>query len=263
MNQRRQPRWQPCRATGPGSARTIGLRQGQPAQCKGHQPVQDHRLKEVIGADVAGLGRQEQTDRDQPDRGTRLGPDRPRQPIDTPARRAKGQNENEKQPRRQPERPRHQVEDPERAAMRVERVERPHERVGGENRRILLMQEQRQPIGLVAIEAVIAAQAQVKTQDDDIDQPSWDDRGRLAARMERPQTSMGSFPTSLASRPEASTIPDVDRECAAHGDFGQREFRGRRTPHGPQRPIAASRFRDRSRACRLFGGRATSLRNCL
>ena len=74
-------------------------------------------------------------------------------------------------PGRQPQRPRHQVEDQERAAMRIERVERTHERIVGENRRILVVQEQRQPIGLVAVEAVISAQAQVKTQDDDIDQP--------------------------------------------------------------------------------------------
>ena len=47
--------------------------EGQPAQREGHQPVQDHRLEEVIGADIAGLGRQEQPHRGQPDRGPSSG----------------------------------------------------------------------------------------------------------------------------------------------------------------------------------------------
>ncbi len=49
--------------------------------------------------------------------------------------------------------------------MRVECVKRLYKRVIRVNRRILLMQEERQSIALVAIEAVIATQAQVETQD--------------------------------------------------------------------------------------------------
>ena len=210
-----------------GPARTITCGEGQPAQREGHQPVQDHRLEEVVGADIAGLGRQEQPHRDQPDLRTRLGPDCPRQAIDTQARRAESQNENEKQPRRQPERPRHQVEDQKRTAMRIECVECPHERVVGKNRRILLVQEQRQPISLVAVEAVVAAQGQVKTQDDD--KTSHRGRSRPARGSDRaspdidgllPSEPRGvarhdEFPTRPPSVPLLATSVNVSSRCPA------------------------------------------------
>ena len=65
--------------------------------------------------------------------------------------------------------------------MRVEGVKRPHERIGGKEPRILPMQEQRQPVGLVAVEAVIAPEGQVKTKQDCVDQPSRAARPGLRA----------------------------------------------------------------------------------
>ena len=56
--------------------------------------------------------------------------------------------------------------------MRVERIERTDKRVVRIDRPVLFVQEQRQPIRLVAVEAMVSAQAQVKTEYDDVDQPS-------------------------------------------------------------------------------------------
>ena len=72
--------------------------EGQPAERKRHEAVEDHRLEEVIGSDIACLGSQEQADRGEPDGGARLGPDSPREPIEPKTRRAEGQNENDKEP---------------------------------------------------------------------------------------------------------------------------------------------------------------------
>ena len=76
------------------------LREGQPAQREGHQPVQNHRLEEVIGADIAGLGRQDQSDCDQSDVRPASG-QIARASRSTPqTRRDEGQNEDEEEPGR-------------------------------------------------------------------------------------------------------------------------------------------------------------------
>ena len=55
------------------------------------------------------------------------------------------------------------------------------------------MQEQRQPVSLIAVQAVVTAQGQVETQDHHGHQPP---RQAAAGRAERPPTTVGSFPSN-------------------------------------------------------------------
>ena len=58
------------------------------------------------------------------------------------------------------------------AAMRVEGVERPDERIVGKERRVLPVQEQREPVRLIVVTAVIPAQGQVQPEDQENDRAS-------------------------------------------------------------------------------------------
>ena len=92
--------------------------------------------------------------------------------------------------------------------MRVEGVERPDERVVGVERRVLQVEEQRQAIGLVAIEGVIAPQGEVEPGDEEERRPSRQARSAIGAR---PQTSAPvvlARRTSLVGSPSpCSTLP--------------------------------------------------------
>ena len=113
-----------------------------------------------------------------PTHATRLGPDGPRQPVDAEASGPESQGKQGKQARRQPERTARDVEHRERAAVRVEGVEGPDERIVGEEGRVLTVEEQGEPVRLVAVAAVITAQGQVETEDQEIEEPARR-RGRV------------------------------------------------------------------------------------
>src|SRR5437763_1814626 len=67
-----------------------------------------------------------------------------------------------------------------REPVRVEGVEGPHERVVREQPVILLAEQQRQAIGLVAVAAMISAQGQEEPEDEEIEQPPGEGRARRA-----------------------------------------------------------------------------------
>ena len=76
MNDRRQR--DRGRGSPPARRRAChGMGDRQPAQGQRHQPIQDHRLEEVIRADVPGLGREEEADGDPADRRPEIRPGRP------------------------------------------------------------------------------------------------------------------------------------------------------------------------------------------
>ena len=116
--------------------------QGEPAQREADQAVEQHRLEEVVGPDVAGLGHQHEPDRDQADPGALLGPDGTGKAVETEAGHHEGQGEEARQAGRQAQRTAGRVEQRQRAEVGVEGVERPHERVVGIERRVLLVQQQ-------------------------------------------------------------------------------------------------------------------------
>ncbi len=76
-----------------------------------------------------------------------------------------------KSPTRNAERARHEPEDQKPAPMWVELAERLHEGIIGVKLRILLVQQQRQPVGLIAVEAVITPEGQIESQQNGIGQP--------------------------------------------------------------------------------------------
>ncbi len=56
--------------------------------------------------------------------------------------------------------------------MRIEGVESADERIAGVQARVLAVKQEWQSICLITIEAVIAPQGQVKTQENGVDQPA-------------------------------------------------------------------------------------------
>ena len=118
-----------CGRRGPPSGRRPchGLGDREPAQRQGHLTIENHRLEEMVRADVAGLGRKEQADGDPTGRSAEVRPHDPRQSPDGVAGAQEGHREDKDQAGRQAERPGDDVQQGERAPMRVELVEGPHE----------------------------------------------------------------------------------------------------------------------------------------
>ena len=94
-----------------------------------------------------------------------------------------------------------------------------HERIVGVELRILPVQEERQPVCLVAVEAVIAPEGQVKTQENRIDQPA-----RQRAGLGRSIPRHRRAPSPRASRKILRVRSRIHPKCAAAGAFGQRQF---------------------------------------
>ena len=110
--------------------------------------------------------------------------------------------------------------------MRVESLKRLDKGIIGKDARVLLVQEQRQPVGLVAVQAVITATSSGRNQGSRHKTAIAVATGLRKVPAERPQTSVGSFPAS----PEAYTkTPRGHRfasECVDTGSFRQRQSDG-------------------------------------
>jgi hypothetical protein len=144
----------------------------QPTERKRHQPIEEHRLEEMIRSDVSRFRRQGEADCDESDLRSGLGPDGAGQAVETEAGHDEGQHEEPRQCGREPGRSTRGVEKEERPPVRVEGVEGADERVVCEDRRVLAVEQQGKTVRLVGVAAMIAAQGEVKPQYQDERQPS-------------------------------------------------------------------------------------------
>ena len=188
------------------------LSESQPAQREGDLTVQNHGLKDVVGADVARLGGQHQDNCYQSCDGAQLGPDAPRKAVDPGHVAAKVNTKIRNSPAESPSGrvTRSRTKSQPRCGLNASN--RCDERIVGVQLRILSVQQQGQPVCLVAVEAVVASKGQVETQENRKDEPTrwlaWSGEGC-------PQTSPGSFPTrargEFASRPGREFTRSVPR----------------------------------------------------
>ncbi len=148
-----------CRLPPPELRPAYHGRQRQPAECKRHEAVQDACLEEMVRPDVPRLRRQNQGDGYPSNLGRRprAHPGLPGQPFNALACGQEHHNKHAQQPGRHPQQPCHQAQHQQRTAMRIERVKCPHEWIGGKDRRIELVQQQGQAIGLISVETVVTA----------------------------------------------------------------------------------------------------------